>query len=225
MRDPFPPCPHHSPRHAAAAGPACAHAPTLPTARATLRVAWLLAMLMGTMLLCTTAPTPASAAKAKEQPAREQAAKPRQNATAPAQPANKQLVAGQPDTEPVALWKYITKTSPFRKWAQFPDHKGKQEGFSPHGAKHVVYANEAAQTSHGQAKPGSIIVKESFTTSGRTQEITVMYKVAGFNPAAGDWYWAEYTDKGVSPASGTPANCINCHSPVKGNDYVFTHRW
>lgn len=220
MRDPFPPCPHHSSHHAATAEPACAHAPSLRMPPATLRMACIVAMFIGAALLFALGPTAASAAKAKEQ-----TAKPRQNATAPAPPAHKQVAAGQPDTDPVALWKYITKTSPFRKWAQFPDHKGKQEGFSPHGAKHVVYANEAALTSHGQAKPGSIIVKESFTTSGRTQEITVMYKVAGFNPAAGDWYWAEYTDKGLSPASGTPANCINCHSPVKGNDYIFTHRW
>ena len=61
--------------------------------------------------------------------------------------------------------------------------------------------------------------------------ITVMVKSEGFNPDAGDWYWAKYmadgtiaqmdTPKGKMALAGKAQGCIDCHSGADGDDYLF----
>ena len=38
-----------------------------------------------------------------------------------------------------------------------------------------------------------------------------MYKTAGYNPDAGDWYWAKYSPDGKADKYGKPAGCVGCH--------------
>jgi hypothetical protein len=49
-----------------------------------------------------------------------------------------------------------------------------------------------------------------------------MYKVAGYNPEANDWFWAKYKADGTVLKEGKVAGCINCHAAKKANDFVFT---
>ncbi len=49
-----------------------------------------------------------------------------------------------------------------------------------------------------------------------------MYKVKGFNPEAGDWFWAKYTPDGQVQAAGKAEMCIKCHGAKKENDYFMT---
>lgn len=120
-----------------------------------------------------------------------------------------------------ALWKDITVTSPYTKWGQWPDHMGLQKGASPHGPLHVVYVNEAG-LHRGYPKPvGTVVVKENYTPEKKLAAITVMYKVAGYNPAAGDWFWVKYSPDGMVLKEGKPAGCVGCHSSRAKNDYIM----
>ena len=48
-----------------------------------------------------------------------------------------------------------------------------------------------------------------------------MYKVKGYNPAGGDWFWAKYDPEFNILAEGMVKGCLNCHGSAKANDYVF----
>ncbi|WP_022661266.1 cytochrome P460 family protein [Paucidesulfovibrio longus] len=129
-----------------------------------------------------------------------------------------------PPPDAANLWNHITTQSPYTQWKNWPDHQGMQPGSSPHGALHVVYVNDAALSVRQPPVPyGSIVVKENYDEAKTLKAITVMYKVKGFNPEAGDWFWAKFAPDGTVQASGTPGGCIGCHSAVAGNDYIFLH--
>ena len=49
-----------------------------------------------------------------------------------------------------------------------------------------------------------------------------MRKVEGFNPEAGDWFWAEYAPNGEVRTEGKAEACIGCHGRQAENDYIFT---
>lgn len=132
----------------------------------------------------------------------------------------KDAMGKMPMAESAAVWKYITEVSPYRQWGQFPDHMGMQEGSSPHGALHEVYVNEAGLTKGAPKPNGAMIVKDNFNSREKLKFITLMYKVEGLNPSAGDWYWVEYSPEGRVLAEG-PGSCAGCHSPRAANDYIM----
>ena len=68
----------------------------------------------------------------------------------------------------------------------------------------------------------SIIVKETYTQDKNLAAVTVMYKVKGYNPAGGDWFWAKYDPEFNILKEGMVKGCLNCHDSAKTNDYVFT---
>jgi hypothetical protein len=64
---------------------------------------------------------------------------------------------------------------------------------------------------------------EDYTPDKNLQGCTVMYKINGYNPEAGDWFWVQYSaPNGYVVASGKVEACISCHSTRKDNDYVFS---
>ncbi len=71
-------------------------------------------------------------------------------------------------------------------------------------------------------KNNSIIVKENYTPDKELVAVTVMYKVRGYNPEAGDWFWAKYGPRFEILAEGKVQDCLTCHSSVKDNDYIFS---
>ncbi|MCB2192214.1 MAG: cytochrome P460 family protein [Deltaproteobacteria bacterium] len=124
------------------------------------------------------------------------------------------------------LWSYITKTSPYTKWGQWPDYRGVHPSRSPHGPYNRVYVNQAGLSS---TKPplnyGTIQVKVSQTKGGKVKNVVAMYKVKGYNPKAGDWFWAMYTPQGRPLAAGKLAGCIRCHGAMGDNDHVLVHQF
>lgn len=136
------------------------------------------------------------------------------------------VFAEMPNTDPDALWQYITKESPYEKWGFWPDHQGMQPGRAPHGPLHKVYVNDRAINS---PKPpvqyGSIAVKENYGKDKELKAITVMYKVAGYNPDAGDWFWAKYSPAGKADKFGKPAGCVGCHGTRAKNDFILVHEF
>jgi hypothetical protein len=130
-----------------------------------------------------------------------------------------------PDAE--ALWNYITRESPYTEWGQWPDWQGMKPSRSPHGPQAKVFVNSPGL---GTEKPplayGTIEVKESYADDDETlKNITVQYKVKGFNPQGGDWYWAHYSPQGRVRSAGKVKGCLSCHGFAKKNDYVMAHKF
>jgi len=123
---------------------------------------------------------------------------------------------------------YITSHRPYKtdkEFALWPG-KGKQyKGTEPHGSLLTTYVNERALKSIKSGKGmanNSIIIKENYAPNKKLVAITVMYKVKGYNPGGGDWYWAKYDTEFNPLADGKVKGCLTCHGTVKDNDYVFT---
>ncbi|MGD0526401.1 MAG: hypothetical protein ABSE49_14715 [Polyangiaceae bacterium] len=75
---------------------------------------------------------------------------------------------------------------------------------------------------------GSTVVRAVVDSNDDVIKLTVMLKgPAGYNPALGDWWFAE-TDPWGTPLSddagtliGRLAACYGCHVPRSGDDYLF----
>ena len=131
-----------------------------------------------------------------------------------------------PEPDPATLWHYITKVNPYKEWSFWPDHQGMQPGRAPHGPFHKVYVNERGLNSvRPPVQYGSIQVKENYGKAKELKAITVMYKVHGYNPEAGDWFWAAYTLDGKAKPFGKPAGCIGCHGVRANNDFITVHEF
>jgi len=70
---------------------------------------------------------------------------------------------------------------------------------------------------------GAIIVKENYGKDKKTlMAVTPMYRIKGYNPEGGDWYWAKYGADGTVLKAGKVKGCIDCHSVQKTKDWIFT---
>jgi hypothetical protein len=131
-----------------------------------------------------------------------------------------------PPTDGAKFWTYITETEPYLGWGYWPGHYGIYPGKSPHGAFLKIYANGIALKAAREGKPmphGAIIVKENYGKDKKSlMAVTPMYKVRGYNPEGGDWFWGKYGPDGKIMASGKPKGCINCHGVQKAKDWIFT---
>ncbi len=124
------------------------------------------------------------------------------------------------------FWNYITETSSYTQWDYFPGYEGMYPGESPHGAYLKLYVNDIAYEAieNGEPMPdGAILVKENYGKDQKTlKAITPMYKVEGYNPEGGNWYWAKFGPGGTALESGQVASCIQCHKTAGGDDYLIT---
>lgn len=129
-----------------------------------------------------------------------------------------------PGPDAKSLWKYITETSPYTSWGFWPDHKGLQEGDAPHAPLHKVFVNEVGlKSAHAPVNFHTILVKENIGKDQKLKALTVMYKIKGYNPDAGDWFWVKYGNTGKVAKSGKPSGCIDCHSGAADSDYIMVH--
>ncbi len=139
------------------------------------------------------------------------------------------LIFGEKTTMPLPdagdLRHHIIGHMPYKTWDLWPGKGKMYEGTEPHGALLTTYVNDIALRSI-KAKKGfknnSIIVKENYTPKKQLAAITVMYKVNGYNPSAGDWFWVKYDPSFKTLKQGKVKGCLNCHGNAKMNDYVFT---
>ncbi|MEM8679579.1 MAG: cytochrome P460 family protein [Planctomycetota bacterium] len=130
------------------------------------------------------------------------------------------------------FWQYL-QTGPmaYDEWRGFPGRpEGLQTGRSPHGSKVRLVANRKARESAEDPVPGSILLMENLNSSGtRVISITVMYRVNGYDPPHGDWFWAKYQMDGKLAridgrrAAGRINSCIECHQAAAGGDYIFAN--
>ncbi|MCB2228333.1 MAG: cytochrome P460 family protein [Desulfarculaceae bacterium] len=131
-----------------------------------------------------------------------------------------------PPPEAKALWLHITKASPYTTWGSWSDYQGVQRARSPHGPLNRVFVNQAGlDSSKPPVAHGTIEVKTVESAAGKLKGLVVMYKAKGYNPKAGDWFWARYASDGEVLASGKLNHCIRCHSVLADNDYIMVHHF
>lgn len=128
------------------------------------------------------------------------------------------------------FWRYLSANN-YKNWAPAPGETGELTlGQSPHGSFAKMYLNRAAAAANSATLPnGSVIVLENFGPEKSLQSIDVMYKSAGYNPQAGDWFWAKYNPNGTvvigpdgsTKLAGRNSSCIECHTRAGGGDYAF----
>ena len=134
--------------------------------------------------------------------------------------------AEMPKPDGDVLWHYITSESPYTQWSYWPDHQGMLEGRAPHGPLHKVFVNkQALESTAPPLQYGAIEVKENYGKDKELKAITVMYKVKGYNPDSGDWFWAKYSPTGKTLKAGKPMGCIGCHGTRAANDFVLVHEF
>jgi len=120
---------------------------------------------------------------------------------------------------------YLTRDTPYTMWRLLPGTGKVRPGRAPHGAFLTTYVNQAAYGSIAGGKGmayGSLIVAEDYGPDRRLAGLSVMLKVKGYNPEAGDWHWFSYTPEGRATASGRVEACLGCHGTMKENDFLMT---
>ena len=125
-----------------------------------------------------------------------------------------------------AIWAYMAKAGYTRNWSMWPGTSAYYKGNEPHGALLTTYVNapalDAINGKRGTLPDGAMVIKENYMPGKNLAAITVMYKVAGYNPEAGDWYWVKFAPSGAVEAEGKEPMCIACHSAKMDNDYLYT---
>lgn len=130
-----------------------------------------------------------------------------------------------PGSDAGKLNEYITKYKPYTEWNLWPGKGKLYKGTEPHGALLTTFVNDTAYYSLKGKKgmaDGSIIAKENYSSDKQFKALTVMYKIKGYNPEGGDWFWAKYSISGKAEVSGKVKACIECHGKKKNNDYIMT---
>jgi hypothetical protein len=119
---------------------------------------------------------------------------------------------------------------------------GYYKGTPPHGGVLRTFMNDiafdASRARAGAYPPGSMFVKENHMPvegvavppdkstaiagfPGNLAAVTIMAKISGYNPDAGDWFFAKLQPDGTVDAAGRVESCAACHATVKGNDFVY----
>ncbi len=132
----------------------------------------------------------------------------------------------------------------YRSWAQFPGYEAPMLSDSHAGYTVRTFINDIASDFvssgewTGQMPGGTVVVKESFySTDGQDisadlRNITVMWKVEGYaadTPETNNWFYVNFNPNGnvgeseTGKIQGQPTNCIDCHTGVKDNDYIYLY--
>jgi len=137
--------------------------------------------------------------------------------------AGKEEAADTPETVNAAdLWVRISQDDPYTEYAFWPGVEGIMDGNAPHGAFIQTFVNDKALEPTEAGYPyGSLIVKENYMPDRTLAKLTIMYKVKGYDPQSGDWFWAVYSPDGTIEGEGKMQSCIGCHSVRADQDHVF----
>lgn len=98
------------------------------------------------------------------------------------------------------LWSVMQDAKYRENWKMWPGKEALYEGTVPHGVFLTTYVNDAAHNAivnkAGMMPYGAMIIKENYKPDKSLAAFTVMHKVKGFNPEAGDWFWAKLDPDG-----------------------------
>ncbi len=133
-----------------------------------------------------------------------------------------------PGADAKELYLHITRDNPYEKWDLWPGKGKLYEGTEPHGALLTTYVNDVAKKSLDRGADeignGAIIAKENYAPNEKFVALTVMYKINGYNPGGGDWFWAKYGPNGEVLVAGKAEGCLKCHGRVEDTDYLWSRK-
>lgn len=118
----------------------------------------------------------------------------------------------------------------FSQWPSFADKVGVVASVAPHGPFARYYLNSVAHADPVNMADGSIVIKQNLATQdpAAVDSVTLMRRIAGYNPGAGDWFWLKLDSQGNiaqndagTHLAGRVAPCIACHAKADGADFVF----
>ncbi|MEQ9335967.1 MAG: cytochrome P460 family protein [Miltoncostaeaceae bacterium] len=148
--------------------------------------------------------------------------------------------APTPPPRPRALPGLPAYTAGFQRWLRLnaepipPNSADSQQvGFDAHLSTKQVYVNRTRQqiTGTGGAQrrpdPDGTILLTTGSTGDTITLIAVMRKIAGSDPAHGDWQFIEWKRDSADQSFATDASlqdatCWSCHGLVEEDDWVFT---
>lgn len=120
----------------------------------------------------------------------------------------------------------------YSAWNLMPNTVDFEPSAAPHGAFARIFINGAMEADPTNPAEGSIVIKQNYATDTEDDydALTIMVKVAGYSPDAGDWFWAKTNPDGTPQANpaGVPlvgrvgingGACIECHGTEP--DYLF----
>jgi hypothetical protein len=125
-----------------------------------------------------------------------------------------------PGANAAKLYRYITLPKRYSDtWKVWPEKGKMYTGKQPHGSFLTTYLNKEAMGSlkAGDAlADGSIIVEESYGPDKKLEALLVAYKIKGYSPETGDWFFAKFSPlNGYVLESGKDASCTKCHRESK----------
>lgn len=131
----------------------------------------------------------------------------------------------RPGADGAAIWDYVTRQNYRQNFSLIPGKNQLYQGIAPHSFLLTVYVNqiarEAIDKKSGSMPAGSIVIKDAHGPTGDFQNALLMYKIPGFDPPNGDWYWSTRRNTGAVGTSGSIAGCYNCHTRSAANDQLF----
>ena len=134
------------------------------------------------------------------------------------------LTGEMPEPNGAAVWKFITEESSFKDWKRLPEIPKTHGAYVPDTPEQKTYANkQALESTKLPLNNGAMVAKYNLSPANEIKAIAIMYKVKGYNPSAGDWFWVEYDPEGKVLKEGKDASCIKCHSRATDNDYLLAH--
>ena len=113
----------------------------------------------------------------------------------------------------------------YESWGRFDNQSATPVLSDDHSGNYVVSFYDEALLGwalEGEAPDGGVAVKEVYSAPDDTSPmaLTVMQKVAGYDPEGGDWFWATYSMDGAVQSAGAVSACSGCHSAA-ATDYIF----
>jgi hypothetical protein len=132
-----------------------------------------------------------------------------------------------PGADAAKLYKFMTLPKPYyERFNLWPGTGKLRAGNDPHSPFLTTYVNDAAFAAIKEMKElpdGACIINEEYAADKKLKVLTVMFKVKGYNPEAGDWLWVKYDSlNGYVLESGKLESCISCHASKKENSYLFS---
>lgn len=130
-----------------------------------------------------------------------------------------------PDTTASSVWDYLELVDYADSWSLWPGMGEFYGGSEPHQLLLTTYVNASALAAaesnvDDDMSPGAIVVKENYLPDRTLESITTMYKVEGYDPEHGDWFFAKYGPRGGVQAAGRVETCQDCHE--RGKDFIMT---
>ncbi len=130
-----------------------------------------------------------------------------------------------PNASASAVWSFLQDVEYEKNWELWPDTESLFVGSEPHGELHTVYVSPNGSDALGQSgdlmPTGTLIIKQNYSADAVLDNLTIMYKVSGYDTENNDWFWAMLGADGDVRREGKLEGCQQCHGARRDNDFIW----